>query len=362
MNTLVCVPVSSQSRSPAPPAPGTRVIIALDVARATWVYCVRWDGQEQRRLSTPGTLAHLQALVQEYAACSVRVVYEACGFGYEIAWWAQAAGHQVHVIAPSRIERAPGRRVKTDRVDARTLAAKAEQGGLKTIYVPPRALHEHRQVLRTYVQVRQDRRRQQTRVRSLLQEHGRLGPPPRAGWAAYTRWLTTQELAAPLAQGVAALLTLRREADHTLRALKATLLGYAALPAYAALVTALRAQAGIGPFGALWLVLELGDMRRFATGAALVHYLGLVPAEHSSGPSVRRGHILKCGPGTLRALLVECAWRSLRPHGDPGLQSTYQRLRPRLQAKRAIIAVTRQLALRVHARWMAVLTAAAPTA
>jgi len=93
---------------------------------------VYFDGQIQRTRSTPGALEHLQALVQRYhPRHRVLVVYEACGFGYEIAWWAQASGVDVLVVAPSRVERAPGPRVKTDRLDARTLASKAAAGTLK---------------------------------------------------------------------------------------------------------------------------------------------------------------------------------------------------------------------------------------
>jgi len=37
-------------------------------------------------------------------------------------------------------------------------------------------------------------------------------------------------------------------------------------------------------------------------------YLGLVPCEHSSGASVRRGGITKAGNGAARRLLIEAAW------------------------------------------------------
>ena len=37
-------------------------------------------------------------------------------------------------------------------------------------------------------------------------------------------------------------------------------------------------------------------------------YLGLVPSEHSSGPSVRRGGITKAGNPHVRRLLAEAAW------------------------------------------------------
>jgi AcrR family transcriptional regulator len=67
----------------------------------------------------------VRALVERYRDCRVHVAYEACGFGYEMAWWLQEQpGVSVTVIAPSRVERAPGLMVKTDRLDAGKLARK----------------------------------------------------------------------------------------------------------------------------------------------------------------------------------------------------------------------------------------------
>src|SRR6266436_4435956 len=40
----------------------------------------------------------------------------------------------------------------------------------------------------------------------------------------------------------------------------------------------------------------------------LMAYLGLVPSEHSSGSSVKRGGITKAGNAAARRLLIEAAW------------------------------------------------------
>jgi hypothetical protein len=109
---------------PHSPPPGTEIKVAIDLSRTKWVYCVRWGGQEQRRLTTPAALTHLQALVAQYPGCPVHLAFEACGFGYEIAWWAQAQAIAVTVIAPSRMERTPGLQVKTDRLDAGRMVRK----------------------------------------------------------------------------------------------------------------------------------------------------------------------------------------------------------------------------------------------
>jgi len=46
---------------------------------------------------------------------------------------------------------------------------------------------------------------------------------------------------------------------------------------------------GVALVVAVTVVAEVGDFRRFANARQLMAYLGLVPSEHSSGTSIRRG-------------------------------------------------------------------------
>jgi transposase len=65
---------------------------------------------------------------------------------------------------------------------------------------------------------------------------------------------------------------------------------------------------GMALVNAATLTAELGDLSRFANPRQLMAYLGLVPSEHSSGASVRRGGITKAGNAAARRLLIEAAW------------------------------------------------------
>jgi len=76
----------------------------------------------------------------------------------------------------------------------------------------------------------------------------------------------------------------------------------------AAVVAALQTMRGMALVNAATLIAELGDLSRFADPRQLMAYLGLVPSEHSSGASVKRGGITKAGNGTARRLLIEAAW------------------------------------------------------
>ena len=55
--------------------------------------------------------------------------------------------------------------------------------------------------------------------------------------------------------------------------------------------------------------LHLGqDAEAVAWFRRAMAYLGLVPSEHSSGTSIRRGGITKAGNALARRVLIEGAW------------------------------------------------------
>jgi transposase len=66
----------------------------------------------------------------------VRVAYEAGPTGFGLARALEAAGVACVVAAPSKLERAPGDRVKTARRDAELLARRLRSGELAAVRVP----------------------------------------------------------------------------------------------------------------------------------------------------------------------------------------------------------------------------------
>ena len=110
----------------------------------------------------------------------------------------------------------------------------------------------------------------------------------------------------------------------------------------------LRTHPGVGALTALAFVLILGDAERFRCGKQVASYLGLAPAENSSGGRRRLGHISKQGSSMARFLLVEAAQATVR--SDPKWRNKYFHLMQRRGRKTAKIALARRLA--VHLYWM----------
>jgi transposase len=111
----------------------------------------------------------------------------------------------------------------------------------------------------------------------------------------------------------------------------------------------LMTHPGIGPITALTFVLTIGDPLRFASSRKLTSYLGLIPAEDSSGGRQRLGHISKQGNTLLRSLLVEAAHSAAQR--EPDLGRCYRRLAMRKHPSIAAVAVARKLAVRLWWMW-----------
>ncbi|MQA76656.1 MAG: transposase, partial [Solirubrobacterales bacterium] len=163
-------------------------------------------------------------------------------------------------------------------------------------------------------------------------------------------------------------LAARMERASQLDAIDAHLAGAAEHPPLSESVARLRCLRGIDTLSAVGLCAEIGDFRRFARAGQLMHYVGLVPAEFSSGEQRRLGSITKTGSRHARRLLVEAAWHyrhrpyvgkaiEARQAGQPAaavaiswsaqrrLHRTWERLRARGKRPGLIaVAVARELA------------------
>jgi len=110
----------------------------------------------------------------------------------------------------------------------------------------------------------------------------------------------------------------------------------------------LMTHPGVGALTALAFVLVIGTAERFQCGKQIASYLGLVPAEDSSGERRRLGHISKQGSAILRFFLVEAAQVTVR--SVPEWRSKFFHLAMRRGRKIAKVAMARRLA--VHLFWM----------
>jgi transposase len=238
------------------------------------------------------------------------VCYEAGPGGFALWRLLTSIGVACDVIAPSLIPVRAGDRVKTDRRDAKKLATLYRAGLLRFCQPPTPETEGLRDLLRCRDDVRCARTAARHRVAKQLLRHHRIYRDGKKAWTkAHIAWVRSQRLNDPLAQLALEQMLVHLDAiDSQLASLDARLEQIARDERWVAQVNALRGFRGISTLTALGLIAEIGDFHRFSHPRELASWLGITPAEYSSGESQHRGHITKTGNRHARRLLIEAAW------------------------------------------------------
>ncbi|GAB3176464.1 IS110 family transposase [Myceligenerans halotolerans] len=328
------------------PVPSERWAVGLDVHARSINACALdlSTGELRSARLTPADQAvmdWLGLLGGSYTAC-----YEAGPTGFGLARTLTAAGIRCVVAAPSKIARAAGDRVKTDKRDATLLARRLAAGDLVAVRVPTPVQEAARDLTRAHEDARHTLMAARHRAGKLLLRHGILYEGTTTWGRDHHAWLAHIRLDQPATQDAfddAHQEVLLQEARKRNLADKIALL--ATDSEFTPVVRALSCLRGIGTMTAMSLAVEIGDWDRF-TGASIGAYLGLTPTEYSSGSSRRLGPITKAGNPHARLLLIEAAWKH-RPSYRVGatLQARFDAATP-AQAARG-----HEGNLRLHRRW-----------
>lgn len=287
--------------------------VGLDVHKEGIVVAIaegglRGEVREYGRIANTATA--LDRLVRKLGGENIRLrfCYEAGPCGYGIHRHLSAHGQECVVVAPSLIPKRPGDRVKTDRRDAAGLARLHRAGELTAVWVPDPGHEAMRDLVRARLDAVHALRRARQQLSGLLLRQGcHYGRP--AWTTLHRRWLAGLkfEHAAHhivLEDYIAAVEAAEARRDRLTAQIEAMLPDWTLAP----IVAALQTMRGMALVNAATLIAELGDLSRFANPRQLMAYLGLVPSEHSSGASVRRGGLTKAGNNAARRLLIEAAW------------------------------------------------------
>lgn len=296
--------------------PNTTRFVGLDVHKETIVVAVAEAGRDPARViaTVPHDGKALRKVLEPLGpAATLSCCYEAGPTGYGLARSLHASGWECIVIAPSLIPRRPGERTKTDRRDAVRLAQNHRGGELVAVAIPDEACEAIRDLERARDDAKKAERVARHQLSKFLLRQGRRYPGKTTWNDAHRAWIAGQRFAAPaqqhvLADGLATVEAATLRVAQLTQRLRELAEGWDRMP----LVRALQALRGVEFVTAVTVVAEVGDFRRFATAGDFMGYVGLVPTEHTSGETRRRGPITKAGNAHVRRLLVESAWHYRR--------------------------------------------------
>jgi transposase len=279
-----------------------------------------------------------------FPGSKVTTAYEAGFSGFVLHRTLEQHGIKNVVVHAAGMEVSPDR-VKTDKRDSEKLATKLDKGDLKGIRIPSREEEASRVLQRTREQLVATRSSLKVQIQMKLYQFGyRATERNEQLTLARVEKGLQEPLPEELKAGIRALVAIWKALNSQIREIERKEREQAAKDARDEVY---RSLPGYGFHTSRILSTELGDMSQFSNERRLFSFLGLTPAEWSTGTRERKGPISKQGSGRLRAILIEAAWTAVRT--DAELRRSFDKLAQRTGKKRAIVAIARRLIGRARA-------------
>lgn len=309
-----------------------------------------------RSLRMPYSVEHLVNHVRKhFPDQKIAFAYEAGPTGYGLYDGLEAQAYRCLIASPSMIPKAPGQRVKTNRLDSVGLSENLRGGQLRSIHVPSPLYRELRHLTQLRDTFVSELVGMKLRIKSLLLLEGIRFPPapPGSQWSSMVkaklrRLPCSGTVRFKLDQLLDSLEFCEKQILKTTREIRRFCQTDAEL---SQCIKYMMTVPGIGWIVASQLLARIGDWREIQNIRQLAGFLGVVPTEHSTGDKIDRGSITHTGDGRLRSKLVQSAWSAIRQDGE--LREFYRSVcqtHPRDRASRvAIVAVARKLTTRIAA-------------
>jgi transposase len=260
-------------------------------------------------------------------------------YGWEwLADLLEQAGYELHLAHPLRTKAIASARVKTDPVDAATLAHLLRTDLLPEAYIAPRELRDLRDLLRHRVALTHMRSALKNRVHALLARQGVRHEHTDLFGKAGLEFLAALELREPPRRRLASLLALIADFDREIAATSDEIDQRAKHDERVDVLCQIR---GVGRYTAMLVIAEIGAIGRFASARKLCAWAGLTPTVRSSDGKARLGHITRQRSRPLRWALVEAAQHAGRGGGP--LRDDFERISKRRGRKIAKVAVARKI-------------------
>jgi len=239
--------------------------------------------------------------------------------------------------------------VKTDQIDASTLAHLARMNYIPKAYAASKEMRDLRQLLRHREWMVNQRSRAKNRIHAALAGYNLVSPVTDlfgVAGRAYLAEVMEKELRPAARQVVADHLALL---DHLTERIHAIEKNISLNEKQDHIVNILKSMPGVGRLIALTILAEVGDISRFHSPKALCSWAGLTPRVHNSDAVVQHGHITKEGSRYLRTAMVRAATVACRI--SPKWYRVHEHLALRCGRRAARVAVARRLLTVVYYMW-----------
>jgi len=317
------------------------VYVGIDVHRKrSQVAVIDQDGKVLTNRNVANGVKPILSVIGGLPAGTQAAFEAAYGWGWLVELL-EDYGFEPHLVHPLQCKAIASARLKNDKVDAAILAQLLRADLLPEAWIAPLEVRQLRALLRHRVQLVRLRTLLRNRIHAVLADHGH--GRPEGCWSGPGRaWIARLDLPAVSAEVISDALALIDAVESVIGRLDTEIGQHARSDPR---VKVLAQLPGVGPFTALVLLAEIGDITRFASARKLASWAGLTPTVRGSDRTVRHGHISKQGSVWVRWVLCEAAQKAKR---HPDFAASYQAIAGRRGTKIATTAIARKLLTRAY--------------
>ena len=269
------------------------VYVGIDVHRKrSQVAVIDADGEVLANRNVPNGVEPILKVIGGLPPGTPAALEAAFGTGWLVELL-EDYGFDPHLVHPLRCKAIASARLKNDKVDAAILGQLLRADLLPEAWIAPPPVRQLRALLRHRVQLVRLRTLLRNRIHAVLAGHGHDRP---AGcWSGPARaWMASLQLPAVSREVVDDDLALIDALETVTGRLDWEIHQRARSDPRVKVLTQLP---GVGPFTALVIVAEVGDVSRFGSARKLASWAGLTPTVRGSDRVAHYGHIWKAGLG-----------------------------------------------------------------
>lgn len=315
----------------------------LDIHKAFTVGVIKTkDGKEVNKGKFQNTEENFKDFFRDFPSDKTKVVIESTCLWEHIYDKLESLGYEVKLSNPTRTKAIASAKIKTDAIDASTLADLLRANLIPESYIPTKEVRKLRDIVRQRKALVKGRTQIKNKIHAILTRQG-IKLPYKSLCQGAINWLEDNIDINDVLQSYFSLLEeFNLQLDYTENGIEQ--LAYENKQA-----KLLMTIPGIGPIRAMELIAEIADINRFENASKLCSYAGLVPSIKQSGNSLRFGGLIRQASRSLKYILIEASWNAVRTREANTLQLFYKRLKDKKGRQKAICATARKMLCVIHA-------------
>jgi len=288
------------------------------------------------------TQEHISRFIQSLAApaCRIKAAIESTSTWYNVYDSLESLGIDTTLVNVRRTKVIAESKIKTDKLDALSIAHCLRTGFIAKSWIPPRNVRELRNIVRHRLSLRKELTRAKNMVHSILLRNGIRHEYSDLFGRRGMKFLSSLEIAGSDKYRLHSYLRIVEsfiaEKERVTNKIALLCKGNE----QAMLLTSMK---GIRYYSAMVIISEIGDIRRFLNPKKLCNYAGLAPRTMQSGNHTYHGRILRECNQNLKWILNQCVHSHIRFCKDSRITSLYYRVTMKKGKNKATVAASRKM-------------------